>query len=200
MSKLTKADLLPYDQYTKLHEKFLKEVIAEKKTRRVNISDRMTGLFESKLTVFYQIQEMIRAEQITDEEYIDDMLEVYNDLLPEENEVSMTLFIEVLNQQELRSFNKTIVGIENCVELVFDEYKITSYEPGSEDDEHDDKYTQSVHYLHFSFDENSKKAFLSPDVNVILRVNHPNYKVEVTLSAELIEELQKQLRSLWYTS
>lgn len=196
MSKLTRADLLPYEQYTKLHEKFLREVINEKKTRRVTISDRMTGLFESKLTVFYQIQEMIRAEQITNEEYIDEMLEVYNDLLPAENELSMTLFIEVQNQQELRKFNKTIVGIENSVELLFGEYIITSYEPDSEDEEQDGKYTQSVHYLHFLFDENRKVAFLSPDVNVMLKVNHPNYYAEVSLSAELIKELQKQLRSL----
>jgi len=196
MSKLTREDLLPYEQYKKLHEKFLKEVISEKKTRRVTISDKMTGLFESKLTVFYQIQEMIRAEQITNEAYINEMLEVYNDLLPAENELSMTLFIEVSNQQELRSFNKTIVGIENNVELVFEEYIITSYEPDSDDGEQDEKYTQSVHYLHFLFDTTSKEAFLKPDVEIILRVNHPNYRAEITLSAQLIKELQKQLLSL----
>lgn len=191
MAKLTKADLIPYAQYVNLHEKFLKEVIAEKKMRRVSISDRMTGLFESKLTVFYQIQEMIRAEQITNDTYIEEMLDVYNDLLPEPNELTMTLFIEIPNQQELREFNKTIVGIEKAVELVFDSHVITSYEPDAEDED-DEKYTQSVHYLHFPFSDSQKQAFLNTD-KVTLRVNHANYQRETTLSKELVAELQKQL-------
>lgn len=193
MAKLTKEDLLPYEQYKNLHEKFLKEIITEKKIRRVNISDRMTGLFESKLTVFYQIQEMIRAEQITNDEYINEMLEVYNDLLPDKNELSMTLFIEIPTQNELRSFNKTIVGIENAVELVFNEHIITSYEPSDNSDGEEELYTQSVHYLHFPFAESSKKDFLALNDGVTLKVNHKNYQAETTLSPELIKELQKQL-------
>lgn len=194
MSKLAKEDLIPYQQYTSLHEKFLKEVIAEKKTRRVQISDRMTGLFESKLTVFYQIQEMIRAEQITNEEYIEEMLEVYNDLLPNANELSMTLFIEIPNQEELRRFNKTIVGIEETLELDFDGNLVKSYEPDSDEDDTDaEKYTQSVHYLHFPFSEAAKVAFLKPEINVLLRVNHPNYQAEIKLSNDLVRSLQNQI-------
>lgn len=192
MSKLSKSDLIPYEQYKKLHDKFLKEVIAEKKIRRVQISDRMTALFESKLTVFYQIQEMIRAEEITNEEYIEEMLEVYNDLLPDNNELSMTLFIEIPNQDELRKFNKTIVGIEEAIEIVFDSNIIKSYEP-STDEEEDEEYTQSVHYLHFPFTEDTKEAFLKSTDNVFLRVNHPNYQAEAKLSTELVKELQAQI-------
>ncbi len=192
MVKLTKADLVPYEQYLTLHEKFLKEIIAEKKIRRITISDRMTGLFESKLTVFYQIQEMIRAEQITKDEYIDEMLEVYNDLLPDENELAMTLFIEIPNQHELRDFNRTIVGIENNVQLIFGSHTLTSYEPNAEED-NDEKYTQSVHYLHFPFDEVSRKDFTQYDKPVVLKVNHPNYQVETTLPEATVRDLQKQL-------
>ncbi|MFV9511576.1 DUF3501 family protein [Tepidibacillus sp. LV47] len=189
--KLTKADLIPYQEYQKLHEKFLKEVIQEKKVLRVNISDKMSGLFETKLTVFYQIQEMIRAEQITNDTYINEMLEVYNDLLPEKNELSMTLFIEIPVQEELRAFNKTIVGIENHVQLLFDDTVVTSYEPDSEE-EKDEKYTQSVHYLHFPFTNEQKEQFLNSE-QVRLKVNHPNYQAETELSKELIQKLQEQL-------
>ena len=196
MAKLTKADLLSYEQYKNMHEKFLKEVIAEKKIRRIQISDRMTGLFESKLTVFYQIQEMIRAEQITNESYIDEMLEVYNDLLPKDNELTMTLFIEIPNQEELRAFNKTIVGIEDTVQLVFDDHVVTSYEPNDEqEDNEDEAYTQSVHYLHFPFTEEQKQAFLKAS-DVTIKVNHQNYQAEKTISNELVESLKGQLANL----
>lgn len=192
MSKLTRKDLIPYDQYKNLYEKFLKEVIDEKKIRRVQISDKMTGLFESKLTVFYQIQEMIRAEHITNIEYIEEMLVVYNELLPDQNELAMTLFIEIPNQNELRKFNKTIIGIEDTVEIIFEDYIIKSYEPDS-DDEKDEKYTQSVHYLHFLFNEKEKDAFLRTEKNVFLMVNHPNYNAKIKLSDELVKQLQAQI-------
>lgn len=191
MSKLTRSDIIPYEQYKNLHQKFLKEVIAEKKLRRVSISEKMAGLFESKLTVLYQIQEMIRAEKMTKEEYIEEMLEVYNDLLPEVNEISMTLFVEIPNQEELRSFNKTIVGIETAVELVFADEVITSYEP-DQDEEEDENYTQSVHYLHFSFNEEQKAKFMDAK-QISLKVNHKNYQAQTELPEDLVKELQKQL-------
>ncbi len=196
MAKLTKADLLPYEQYKNLHEKFLKEVIAEKKFRRIAISEKISGLFESRLTVFYQIQEMIRAEQITNQEYIEEMLEVYNDLLPEENELTMTLFIEIPNQEELRAFNKTIVGIENTVQLLFDDQLVTSYEPmDDQEGDADEAYTQSVHYLHFPFTLEQKQAFLQAN-EVQIKINHQNYQVNKNLSNELIKSLQAQLANL----
>lgn len=192
MTKLSKSDLLPYEQYKNMYPKFLNEVIEEKKKRRVTINDKMTGLFESKLTVFYQIQEMIRAEQITDGDYINEMLDVYNDLLPDKNELSMTLFIEIPDQEELRKFNKTIVGIEKHVQIVFGDNVVTSYEPDNEDED-DEHYTQSVHYLHFPFDDSSKNDFLSDNGKIFLRINHQNYKSETVLPAVTVNELKKQL-------
>jgi len=191
--KLTKQDLVPYREYQNLHEKFLQEVIQEKKILRVNISDKMSGVFETKLTVFYQVQEMIRAEQIEDEAYIDEMLEVYNELLPNQNELSMTFFIEITNQQELRNFNKTIIGIENYVELHYADTSISSYEPDDDEKkEEDEKYTQSVHYLHFPFDNGQREEFLKAN-QVTIKITHPNYQVEKQLSAELVMKLQEQL-------
>ncbi|WP_339061198.1 DUF3501 family protein [Tepidibacillus marianensis] len=192
MMKLTKKDLLPYQEYQNFHEKFLQEVIQEKKVLRVNISDKMSGVFETKLTVFYQVQEMIRAEQIEDETYIDDMLEVYNELLPEKNELSMTFFIEIPNQQELRAFNKTIIGVENHVQLHFAGTSVTSYEPDDEKNDEEENYTQSVHYLHFPFTGEQREQFLKAS-QVSLKVAHPNYQAEKELSKELVQKLQDQL-------
>lgn len=193
---ITKDQLISHREYATLRQKFIREVIAEKKLRRIAISDRMSGLFENRLTVWFQIQEMIHAEQIEKDAYIDEMLEVYNELMPFDNELSMTLFIEIPDQEKLRAFNKTVVGIEEHVHLVFDGHTVTSYEPGDEEESGKD-YTQSVHYLHFPFQPEQKAAFLAagPSSAVKLLVDHPNYRSEATLSSDTVAELQKQLQA-----
>lgn len=193
MKKISREDLISHKEYAKVADKFLQQVITEKKDRRVSLNDRMSGLFETRLTIWYQMMEMIRAEQIEDESYINEMLEVYNELVPEANELSMTFFIEIPNQLELRAFNKTIVGIENHVQLAFGDMTVTSYEPedGEEDDDH---YTQSVHYLRIPFTNEEKQAFLNYNGDVFIKVNHPNFKSEQKLSAALVESLKKDLQ------
>ncbi|WP_048602011.1 DUF3501 family protein [Rubeoparvulum massiliense] len=194
MKKISREDLIPVAEYDKLADRFLKEVIHEKRIRRTKLNDRMTGLFETKLTIWYQIMEMIRAERIEDETYLEEMLDVYNELIPEDHEFSMTLFIEIPNQQELREFNKTIVGIENHVELAFGEHTIRSYEPGADEDD-EDHYTQSVHYLRFPFTPDQKDAFLHEQGNVFIKVTHPNFQSEYPLNKELVLSLQKELQA-----
>ncbi|MGD8188937.1 DUF3501 family protein [Brevibacillus ginsengisoli] len=192
MKKITKSELLPYKEYIQVHEKFLQRVIQEKKVRRVSLNERMSGLFETRLSVWFQIQEMIRAEEIEREEYLEEMLEVYNDLLPLDHELSMTLFIEVPNQQELRAFNKTIIGIENSVELRFGEHVITSYEPGEEETE-DENYTQSVHYVRLPFTPEQRKAFSNYEGDIVLAIAHKNYQSTTVVSKELAESLKKEI-------
>ncbi|HJV47018.1 MAG TPA: DUF3501 family protein [Bacillota bacterium] len=192
MKKLTLDDLVPFQSYLPVQEKFLKSVIEEKKTRRVRLNDRMSGLFETRLSVWFQVQEMIRAEQIEQQEYLEEMLEVYNDLLPDDGELSMTLFIEIPNQNELRLFNKSIVSIENHVFLQYGEHQIQSYEPTDEDDK-DEEYTQSVHYLRFPFTPEQRRDFVSYEGDIVLSVSHPNYQTQLILSAELVSSLQKEL-------
>ncbi|MFD3450369.1 DUF3501 family protein [Microbacteriaceae bacterium 4G12] len=194
MKKISREDLISHKEYTKVADKFLRQVIAEKKVRRMSLNDRMSGLFETRLTIWYQIMEMIRAEQIEDESYINEMLEVYNELVSEDHELSMTLFVEIPNQMELRTFNKTIVGIEDHVQLTFGDMTVTSYEL-EDGEEADDHYTQSVHYLRLPFTNEQKLAFVNYNGDVFITVNHPNFKSEQKLSAALVESLKKDLQA-----
>lgn len=194
MNKLTEKDLLSYEEYAPIYEKFLRSVIEEKKIRRISLNDRMSGLFETRLSVWFQIQEMIRAEQISRKDYLEEMLEVYNELIPDDQELSMTLFIEIPNQEELRAFNKTIVGIEQAVQLKFSGQQITSYEPTAEnEDDHEEKYTQSVHYLRFPFSQAQLEAFLANESDVVLSISHPHFQSEMVLPAALTASLKKEL-------
>lgn len=192
MKKISRNELLPFKEYIQVHDRFLRRVIQEKKLRRFNLNDRMTGLFETRLTVWFQIQEMIRAEEISREEHIQEMLDVYNDLIPENHELGMTLFIEIPNQESLRAFNRQIVGIENHVEIRFDGETITSFEPDSNQAE-DEHYTQSVHYLRFPFSNEQIRHFKDWDGEVTIHVNHPAFQTEATLPEDLIASLKGDL-------
>lgn len=192
MKPIAREDLQSYKEYAKVADRFLKEVIKEKKIRRIRINDKMSGLFETRLSIWYQIMEMIRAEQIEDEDYINEMLEVYNELVPADNELSMTFFVEIPNQLELRQFNKTIVGIENHIELAFGDEKVISYEP-EDGEEEDDHYTQSVHYLRIPFTEEQKEKFITYSGDVLVKVSHPNFQSEEILPKATVESLQKEL-------
>jgi hypothetical protein len=192
LKKISRNEILPYKEYVQVRERFLQRVIQEKKLRRTSLNDRMSGVFETRLSVWFQIQEMIRAEEITREEYIEEMIEIYNDLIPEDHEISMTLFIEIPDREGLRTFNKTIVGIENHVELRFNDEIVTSYENGEEEEE-DETYTQSVHYLHFPFTKEQIASFKGWEGEVKIHINHPSFQSEQVLSPELVASLKKDL-------
>ncbi|HBI02773.1 MAG TPA: hypothetical protein DDY49_01915 [Paenibacillaceae bacterium] len=192
MKKISRNEILPYKEYIQVRERFLQRVIKEKKLRRISLNNRMSGLFETRLSVWFQIQEMIRAEEITRDEYIEEMMVIYNDLIPEDHEISMTLFIEIPDREGLRTFNKTIVGIENHVELRFNEEIVISYEHGDEEEE-EEKYTQSVHYLHFPFTKEQIASFKGWEGEVKILINHPSFQSEQVLASELVNSLKKDL-------
>src|SRR5262245_32179910 len=71
------------------------DVIALKQRRRVPLGDNLTLLFENRATVIFQIQEMVRTEGIVDEAKVQEEIDAYAALLPQQNELSATLFIEI---------------------------------------------------------------------------------------------------------
>ena len=55
----------------------------------------MSLVFENRLTVLNQIQEMCRAERIVKPEAVQAEIDVYNELLPDAGELSATLLVEI---------------------------------------------------------------------------------------------------------
>src|SRR5687768_16432109 len=94
MKPITRDELLELGAYEKLRDAFLRSVLERKKARYVKLGENMTALFENRDTVLLQIQEMLRTERITQEAAIAHELETYNELVPGERELSVTLFIE----------------------------------------------------------------------------------------------------------
>jgi hypothetical protein len=83
----------------------------------VRVGDRISLLFEDRATVWYQTQEMVWVEHITDLDAIRDELAVYGALLPGRSELSATLLIEITEYARIRDELGRMRGIDEHVWL-----------------------------------------------------------------------------------
>jgi len=100
MDKLTPADLYTLEAYARERTAFRARVLAHKQARKVSIGAHATLLFEDRLTIQYQIQEMLRVERIFEAAGIRDELEAYNPLIPDGSNLKATMLIEYPDPEE----------------------------------------------------------------------------------------------------
>jgi hypothetical protein len=95
MRRIGRHEIVDYATYEDDRENFRARVLKAKAQRRIHVGDYLTLLFENRLTIRYQIQEMIRAERIIRESEILHEIQTYNELLPPDGVLSCTLMIEI---------------------------------------------------------------------------------------------------------
>jgi hypothetical protein len=149
MKKLTRHDLYPLEQYAELRSEFRARVMEHKKNRRVPLGPIAALYFEDRLTMHYQVQEMLRAERIFEAQGIQEELDAYNPLIPDGSNLKATFMIEVPDEYERRDKLVELRGIENDVWV-----RIDGFEPvfaiADEDLERENtEKTSSVHFLRF---------------------------------------------------
>jgi len=151
MEKLTRIDLYSLEQYAEARPEFRARVIAHKKNRRIPLGDIAALYFEDRLTMQYQIQEMLRIERIFEAAGIQEELDAYNPLIPDGGNLKATFMVEVADEDERRKVLANLRGIEDEVWL-----RVDGFDPvfavADEDLEREnaDK-TSSVHFMRFEF-------------------------------------------------
>ncbi len=113
MDKLTIGDLFSLEQYARRRNDFRAQVLEHKRLRRLAVGPNLTWCFEDRMTVQYQVQEMLRAERIFEPEGIEDELESYNPLIPDGHNWKVTLLIEYPDPEERRQRLEALKGIED---------------------------------------------------------------------------------------
>jgi hypothetical protein len=98
MKKIALDDILGFSAYEKVRQEYRQQIIDKKKSRRVAVGDKVSLVFENRDTVIFQIQEMLRAERISDLDKIREEIAVYNELIPNPGELSATMFLEIEDQ------------------------------------------------------------------------------------------------------
>ena len=100
MKPVARSEILDYLTYEDERPRIRPEIMAQKALRRISVGEYLTFLFENHDTVWYQIQEMIRAERLVREADIQHEIETYNELLGAEGELGCTLMIEIDDPRE----------------------------------------------------------------------------------------------------
>ena len=113
MKPIVLADLMNILEYEKVRNEYRSELMDYKKNRRIPLGPNITITFENRKTMKFQILEMMRAERMVHGHQIQEEIDVYNSLLPLENGLSATLFIEVTDETKIRPVLNQFIGLTN---------------------------------------------------------------------------------------
>src|SRR5215470_1248611 len=129
---VTLDDVVGLDRYEAIRDDVRRRIIALKRGRRVSVGPDVTFVFENHDTIYFQVQEMLRAERITDLDAVRDELAVYNALLPQPGELSATMLIEITQQDRIEERLLRLLGIDEAVCLqVGERHRVPAiFEPG----------------------------------------------------------------------
>jgi len=178
MPQITRDTLMPLEAYARARPEFRAKVMAHKKNRVLHLGQNLTLIFEDELTVRYQVQEMLRAERIFEEEGIMDELGAYNPLIPDGSNWKATMMIEYPDEAERREKLARLIGIEDRV-WVQVEGCDRVYAIADEDLERENaEKTSSVHFLRFELGAPMVSA-LRGGAALAAGVDHPNYSETV---------------------
>jgi hypothetical protein len=175
MSHLTPDDLFSLEQYAKVRGDFRAKVMAHKKTRQVPLGANATLYFEDRLTMQYQVQEMLRIERIFEQEGIAEELDAYNPMIPDGSNWKATFMVEFPDVEERKVALAKLIGIEDQVWVQADGHDKV-YAIADEDLEREDETkTSSVHFLRFELTPEMVDA-VKGGAAVGMGIDHPNYR------------------------
>ena len=175
MRKLAATDLFSLERYSRERPEFRARVITHKKNRQVNVGPNTMWLFEDRLTVQYQVQEMLRTERIFEAEGIAEELDAYNPLIPDGSNWKVTFLIEYPDPEIRRVQLERLRGVEDrCWVEVAGCARVFAIADEDLDRENETK-TSAVHFLRFELDARMTSA-LKGGAALSAGIDHPNYQ------------------------
>ncbi len=183
-SKIEPGDVLNFFEYEKIRDEMRRRVMELKRPRRVSVGRFLSFLFENRDTLLFQIQEMCRAERITDDARVQDEIDVYGALLPRPGELSATMMIEIEDKEQIKPILDRLMGIDTGQHVwmqVGKEFAVPGEFEAGHSDEEKGKLS-AVHFVRFAFPDRAVRAFR--DSPVFLVVDHPAERARTELSPE----------------
>ena len=192
MDKLTPDELLSLERYHKERPRMRAEVLAHKRDRQAAIGPNLTLYFEDRVTMRYQVQEMLRAERIFESEAVADELAAYNPLIPDGTNLKATMMLEYPEVAERRTALERLRGVEDSVYLEIGKLGRVFAHADDDLERSDDTKTSAVHFLRFELDA-AMCAALKSGASLTFGVDHESYRHELHASAEMRKSLAADL-------
>ena len=187
MQKLTRKDLYSLEEYLEMRDDYRKKVMTHKKDRRLELGDNVLLMFEDRLIMQYQVQEMLKAEKIFDAAGIEEELAAYNPLIPDGSNWKATMLIQYPDVEERQKQLARLIGIENRIWMQvegFDKIFAISDEDLERDTE---EKTSAVHFMRYELDDDMIAA-VKGGAAISAGVDHENYQVTVKPIASNIRD------------
>ena len=190
MEPVRLEEILGRERYGVVREAVRRRIIEHKRSRRVTVGDHISLLFEDRATVWYQTQEMIWVEHITDLDAIREELAVYDALLPGPSELSATLLIEIADQSRIRDELAQLIGIDRHVWLeVGTEHRVPAiFDEGRQTAEK----LSAVQFVRFGLGGGAE-ALAAGGAPLAVAVDHPAYRHRAPLSDDVRRSLVSDL-------
>ena len=192
MKSIASDTLMNIIEYEKVRHTYRQDIIAYKKNRRISLGPNIMLTFENEKTLTFQIQEIMRAERLVHDEQIQEEVDVYNTIMPPENGLSATLFIEVVEEAKIRPVLNKFIGLTDHQTLYLDingEKVYAEFEQGREEE----NKISSVHYVQFLFSNEQKNNFTDSESETKLGIDYKDYKYTETVPDGLQRSLCEDL-------
>lgn len=179
MQKLAESDLWSLERYSRERKEFRTRVIAHKRNRQVNVGPNTLWLFEDRLTVQYQVQEMLRTERIFEAEGIAEELAAYNPLIPDGSNWKVTFLIEYTDAEVRRVQLERLKGVEDRCWVQVAGFERVFAIADEDMDRGNEVKTSAVHFLRFELTD-AMAAKLKGGAALSAGIDHPNYQHQVS--------------------
>lgn len=178
LSHLTRKDLMSLEQYSSDRKDFRSRVLEHKRNRSLALGPNATWTFEDRLTMQYQVQEMLRVERIFEAEAIQEELDAYNPLIPDGRNWKATFLLEFPEADERRQRLAQLKGVEDrCWVQVEGLERVWAIADEDLERENDDK-TSSVHFLRFELTAQMCER-IKGGAALAAGIDHDNYRQQV---------------------
>ncbi len=178
MEKLTRESLYSLEKYAEIRTTFREQVMTHKRDRRLPLGTNATLYFEDRMTMQYQVQEMLRAERIFDASGINEEIEAYNPLIPDGANWKATFMVEFPDATERREMLQRLIGIEDHVWMQVDDFALVRPVADEDMERETVEKTSAVHFLRFELEPQQIKA-LKEGATLAAGIDHENYQVDV---------------------
>ena len=180
------------EQYSQQRSEFRSKVIAHKKHRRVGVGPHLFLYFEDRLTIRYQVQEMLRIEKIFETDGIEEELSAYNPLIPDGHNLKATAMLEYQDVDERKQQLALLRGVEDLVWI-----QVGGFDPvyavSNEDLERSNaEKTSAVHFMRFEL-EPDMIAALRSGAALKMGSNHESYRYSTDVEARICTSLLADL-------
>jgi hypothetical protein len=180
------------EQYARERAAFRARVLQHKAERQLAVGPDATWAFEDRLTVQYQVQEMLRAERIFEPEGIDEELAAYNPLIPDGSNWKVTLLLEFEATERPQALAR-LKGIEDRSWVqVAGHARVFAIADEDLERENEEK-TSAVHFLRFEL-ETPMITSLRSGAALAVGIDHEHYRHEVAVPPAVRRSLTADLQ------